>query len=174
VTTQDSINPYAAPEALVEDVSTTGAPALAHRGSRLAAAMLDGVIVGVPIWGIYYLIWSGSEGGVFGFISTHTLTAPLLMNVIGMLAQLLINGWMLHTRGQTLGKRMVGIRIVRSDGSRADFGRLFGLRLCVIYAVAALPFVGSWIAFADSLFIFGKARRCLHDRIADTKVILAS
>jgi hypothetical protein len=35
-----------------------------------------------------------------------------------------------------------------------------------------LPFVGSLIAVLDLLFIFGPSRRCLHDQVAGTRVVL--
>jgi len=62
---------------------------------------------------------------------------------------------------------------VRTDGSQASWQRLLGLRYGVQAALQALPAAGMIFGLVDSLWIFGKERRCLHDLIADTIVIKA-
>jgi hypothetical protein len=37
--------------------------------------------------------------------------------------------------------------------------------------LAQIPMIGAVVALANILFIFGKEQRCLHDRLAGTKVI---
>ena len=71
--------------------------------------------------------------------------------------------------GQSIAKKMIGIKVVRSDGSPASLGRLIWLRNVVNLAISIVPLYG----ILDSLFIFGEARQCLHDKIADTIVIKA-
>ena len=91
--------------------------------------------------------------------------------LIGIPIFLLIQGWPLVTRGQTIGKMLCKLRIVRTDGSKADAFRLLGLR----YGIGSLTGVVSGFAMIygliDSLLIFRGSRQCLHDTIADTKVI---
>ena len=70
-----------------------------------------------------------------------------------------------------LGKRLLGIRIVRGDGSRATLGRLVVRRYLPVYLVQALPTIGIGASLLDQVFVFRASRRCLHDDIADTKVI---
>jgi len=36
-----------------------------------------------------------------------------------------------------------------------------------------MPVIGVLLWFTDVLFIFGKSKRCLHDYIAETKVMFA-
>ena len=63
------------------------------------------------------------------------------------------------------------LRIERSDGSKPDAWRLLGLRYGIGYLAAV-----NWVAvtvysLVDSLLIFRDSRKCLHDSIADTRVI---
>eukprot|EP01031_Cornospumella_fuschlensis_P001780 gene1780-biopygen1501 len=79
---------------------------------------------------------------------------------------------MLVTRGQTLGKRIMDVRIVRfEDESNPGFVHVFLLRALVPGLIGALPWVGWIFTLTDVCFIFRDDRRCLHDLIAGTKVI---
>jgi uncharacterized RDD family membrane protein YckC len=71
--------------------------------------------------------------------------------------------------GQTMGKRLLEIRVVRSDGSQASLGRIFWLRNVVNGLLKLIPFYG----LVDVLLIFGERRQCIHDLIADTIVVKA-
>ena len=96
------------------------------------------------------------------------LGAAMFLGLIGLAVW---NGVWLHRYGQTIGKRAVRIRIVRSNGERASLGRIFGLRYLPMTLLGALPFLGLLISLTDSLLIFRDSRQCLHDQIADTTVI---
>jgi uncharacterized RDD family membrane protein YckC len=50
-----------------------------------------------------------------------------------------------------------------------SFSRLFWLRNFVTWIISLVPLFG----IVDSLFIFGESRQCLHDKIADTIVVVA-
>ena len=81
---------------------------------------------------------------------------------------------MLSMRGQTIGKRLLGIRIVRfGDGSNPGFVRAWLLRSLVVGLIGTLPMVGNVFMIVNYAFIFRADRRCLHDLIADTKVVKA-
>ena len=88
-------------------------------------------------------------------------------------ASIAINYHFWATRGQSIGKLAVGIKIVRTDGSQATAGRIIGLRFLVMAVVSLFGLVGSIISLVDVLLIFRKERNCLHDDIADTRVIVA-
>ena len=83
------------------------------------------------------------------------------------------NLWWLHRRGQTVGKWLFRIRIVRSNGDPVGLGRVLGLRIAPVLFASFIPFAGVFVQFADPLLIFGGARRCLHDQLADTIVVKA-
>jgi uncharacterized RDD family membrane protein YckC len=78
-----------------------------------------------------------------------------------------------YRNGQTIGKKLVGIKVARTDGSRATLGRIFWLRYLLNTVITLVPGLGGLYALVDILMIFGEARRCCHDYIADTIVIRA-
>ena len=85
---------------------------------------------------------------------------------------------MLSTYGQTVGKWLMRVRIVR-DPTGAPVGFMRAVLLRAIVPGALLGFIGwlispiaSWVlAIVDIVYILGPDRRCLHDYIAGTKVV---
>ena len=150
-------NPYAAPAARVQDVASGDAMAKASRGARLAAVLLDAV----PIMAIAI-----ADGGM-----SPVAMVVLAVAGISVVAFAIYQLVMLHRHGQTFGKKLMGIRIVRKDGSRAGLGRIFWLRYFVPGVIGNIPLLGALFALADPLFIFGEEKRCLHDLFADTIVV---
>jgi hypothetical protein len=99
--------------------------------------------------------------------------AALFLLVAGFLGFLGIQIYLLVQKGQTIGKRTVGIRIVDySDGSLLGVGRILGMRGVLPGVIAGIPYVGWLFALADVLFIFGEERRCIHDYMAQSTVVV--
>ena len=166
--TQPPANPYAAPSALVGDIAKEGALTKASRGARLGAVLLDSVPIAVAaIAAAIMLPATQRAGGGISPAGTGILIALALAAVAFAIYQLV----QLHRTGQTWGKKLLGIRIVRKDGSRAGLGRIFWLRYFVPGLINNIPLVGAVFALVDPLFIFGEERRCVHDMIADTIVV---
>lgn len=160
-------NPYSAPLAQVDQVSEHADLELADRGARLGAYLLDNLIV---LGALFLIVPVGAA--LERVNKSAGLIAILLMGVV-FIGLLVVNLVMLHRHGQTLGKRIVGIRILRIDGSRCELWRIIVLRVIASGLLQAIPFIG-WIFFlVDSLMIFGDERRCLHDIFADTMVVRA-
>ena len=91
---------------------------------------------------------------------------------LGGLIVLILQLWWLSTRGQTIGKRAMGIKIVRvEDETNAGFVRAVLLRNFVPLIISFIPLVGLIFSITDILFIFRADRRCVHDLIASTKVV---
>ncbi len=148
---------------------------LAGRGARLVAVILDGLIVGVPLAlliGVALYLDEKNRPAGSGGVGPLSIAAFIVAGV-GMLAYLAITLMWLSRYGQTVGKRLLKIRIERVDGTRASLGRLILLRAGITGLLGAIPVFGALISLIDSLMIFGEARRCLHDRIADTVVVEA-
>ncbi len=144
---------------------------LASRSKRLMAALVDAcisIIVTFPVMMTMGVIRQLREE------QTMTMQQTVFFFFFGMVVFLLIHGYFLAKYGQTVGKRLIGTRIVSyADGQLLPLGKLFGLRYLPIAIIAQIPFVGSLFAVVDILFVFGPERRCLHDLIAGTKVIRA-
>jgi len=161
---------YAPPQSHVEDVQADDRMGqLAGRWTRLFAWIVDGVILSLAT----HLLASFSPlvdpaAGAAGLWTVR-------FEEFGMefVLFLLLNGYLLVTRGQTIGKALFKIRIVRPDGAPASAARVIGLRYG-LDAVTGLT-TGSLLIYAviDGLFIFRESRRCLHDLIADTVVVRA-
>jgi len=156
-------NPYAAPTARIEQhVEQTDSVVLASRGARLGAYLLNSTLFGLCFGAFIYAAILGRARTAEGL--------ALLGAFIGV-ALIVVNLVMLHRSGQTIGKRIVGIKIVRSDGSRCGLGRLIALRFLVPVLISAIPKVGRFFGLIDALSIFNSERRCIHDYIADTIVV---
>ncbi|HNY30363.1 MAG TPA: RDD family protein [Fibrobacteria bacterium] len=147
---------------------------MAERIDRLLANLLDGVLVMVPTMlmiGAMVLAILGSEKDVSSF---YTIAAVLgLVSLILFAMLLYYQLGMFAESGQTWGRRKMSIKIVRTDGSRVSVGRLIVYRNLAIQALGMIPFVGSVVPLVDILMIFRDNRLCLHDQIADTKVVKA-
>jgi uncharacterized RDD family membrane protein YckC len=176
-------NNYAPPQSVVADIPSTDTPfEKATRLSRLGAVLIDGLIFTIPfipsyVTAIsvmahaptrinaynYVAVWSAMAGaGIFFY-------AALLINLV----LIAITTVLVYRNAQTIGKKLVGIKVARTDGSRATLARIFWLRYLVNSLIMWVPFFGSIYFLIDSLMIFGEQRRCCHDYIADTIVIRA-
>jgi uncharacterized RDD family membrane protein YckC len=161
---------FAPPRAHVEDVEGTAEGIqLATRGTRLGAAIIDVIIAMAAMWLVSVVTpWNPFNPQGFGWAKPQLLSPAL-----GFLLFLAVNGWLLATRGQTVGKSLLKIRIARPDGSAASFGRLIGLRYGIGSVISIVPAAGQIWGIVDALLIFRNSRRCLHDSIADTVVLKA-
>lgn len=170
-------NPYAAPAARVADAVRADEFVLAGRGTRLGAAFLDGLVLGVPIG----LLAIGLAIVLPAYRSGHRgdALAPAAYGIIGLAvlavvaAVVAINCVLLHRYGQTIAKRWLGIKVVRTDGNRCALSRIIFLRWLPVTVVGAIPYLGIIMRLLDPLMIFRDDHRCLHDLIADTKVVKA-
>ena len=95
----------------------------------------------------------------------------MVVGSILLLVVIACNLMLLSKNGQTIGKRAVGTKLVRTDGSPVEVWRVVLLRWLPLFIVQMIPFVGSIGGLADALVIFGSDKRCIHDYIADTIVI---
>ena len=141
---------------------------LAGRGARLAAYLIDYVLVLAVVGGIAWY------AGLIERAMQQPTEAGLWLLVIFMVVYAVINGRLLATRGQTVGKMAAGVRIVDARTRQiVPFWKSFGLRVFLVQALAMVPTVGAIFSLVDILFIFGERRRCLHDHIAGTVVVRA-
>ena len=136
-------NPYAAPAARIAQPVGNEGFSKASRGSRLGAYLIDALLVALCFGPAYYQVVNGQASGAgFNAISGIAGFAGLLL--------VIYNFVQLYRHGQTVGKKWVGIRIVRTDGSRAGFGRILGLRAIVPALIGAIPLLGAVFTLADA------------------------
>ena len=173
------VNPYAAPTARVSDVAVDEQQLeLADRGTRLGAVIVDGLIFGAVGVGFGLGLLALYQGG--RATSANSSSGMIVGSIcaIAIIALLVLNLVWLYRYGQTIAKRWLKIRIVRSDGSRCGLARIIFLRVFPLALVGgflnvALPPLGYLVRIIDALFIFRSDYRCIHDHIADTIVVKA-
>lgn len=162
---QNAVNPYQTPQADITDISVADGDAeLAGRGTRLGAYLIDLALIIIAIIPIL-IFMDATDDSNFGIAVGITLIALMILLIINLI--------FLIQNSQSIGKKMVGVKIVRTDGEHCGLARIIFLRNVVIGMLGNIPLVGPFISLADPLFIFRGDRRCIHDLIADTKVIVA-
>ena len=117
---------------------------VASRLARLGAVLLDSVIVMLPLFLIAMPAYSDYVARAKGLATNSSAPSSFLMGVLGLalIAFMVLQLVLLYRSGQTVGKKLVGIKIVRPDGSRASFPRVLGLRYVVPGVIGAIPFLG--------------------------------
>jgi uncharacterized RDD family membrane protein YckC len=130
--------------------------AFAGRGARLVAYIVDSYLLGIPV----VIIVSA----LLVLIGGDLATLLVLFWVVGLVAlsAYFVIGW--ARGGQTLGMKMLGIRVVRDrDGGRVGWGAAI-VRLIVFSFGLGVVLGVIWI------FVDGR-RRGWHDILAGTLVI---
>jgi uncharacterized RDD family membrane protein YckC len=150
---------------------------LASWGSRLGAYLIDFLIVLIPVVFLAAVIFGGATDAdsVWGWVGASILYALLFAAVVLLYAPLLMirEG---ARNGQTLGKQMVGIRVVRDNGLPFGFGaaalrEVVLKQLAVGIASSIIPFIPWFLNYFWPLW--DDENRALHDMGASTHVIKA-
>jgi uncharacterized RDD family membrane protein YckC len=119
---------------------------------RLAAGLLDGLIVGLPLVFIGYLITGSWEENWF------TTAANI---VYGLVVPVVWSGY-------TVGKKLLGIRIAKVNGEKVGIGTMF-LRFAVGGLVYGLT-LGIALIISAIMVAAREDKRSIHDFIAGTYV----
>ena len=179
MTNVNESNRFAPPNAQLAEPGSFGTGAvLAGRGQRLVAVILDSILMMLVVWPVYFVLGGASLMTQFDPNTPPDVSAMMAKMFGAMLPgyvlAAVIQGWSLHAFGGTLGKKLMGLRIVRTDGTRAGFVRLFFGRGAAAVVPAFIPLLGALYALVDIVLIFRDSRQCLHDQIADTIVVSAA
>ena len=154
--------PASAPQA---DVLAGGVMIHAGFWRRYAAAVLDGLIVITPLAVICCLAWFADNG--FQQAPEDWLLGLLLLCVylLSPLCNWLYHAWMESSGWQaTLGKRVLGIKVVDKFGRRIGFGRATGRNFGKIVSGVTM-YIGHMMAG------WTERKQALHDMMADTFVV---
>ena len=167
-------NPYAPPRATVLDIADPNASVVpADRGTRLVATILDGIVIAVMVY-MPFMVAAIMVGAIGRATGIGNDVGPLFLaigslGIVGFIVWCWLTIKYVRSNGQTIGKKILGIKVVRTDGSAISLGRIFWLRNVVNGLISIIPLYG----IIDALFIFGESRQCVHDKIADTSVVKA-
>ena len=136
-------------------------------GARAVAKFLDGLIIGLP--GVFLIgaiiavltpAIAKNRGSAEGFIITMVAAIAVVA-----FAMVFFQIWCLPKWGATPGKRIMGLRVVTTDGGSISWGRAIG-RFFGEWVNGLIPF---WIGYL--IAAFDNERRTVHDHIAGTRVI---
>ncbi|WP_193212212.1 RDD family protein [Luteolibacter marinus] len=166
------VNPYTPPTVSdpMPELPVTGAQ-LATRGQRFGGAVIDGLINLVVVFGLYFLLF---QQNIFAPKGGQQWWQTAVLSVLGLGIFIGINFKFLRDQGQTIGKKAVGTRIVTMDDRNPSLGDLIVKRYGAFTLAGLIPVIGGFIGLANSLAIFGRDKRCLHDYLAGTKVVVCT
>jgi uncharacterized RDD family membrane protein YckC len=139
-------------------------PPLAGRWRRLFAGILDWIVVSViaaPFsWTSWQYVWDSGRGIWERYPVQHTFLAAVVS---------FLYFWLLHAywNGQTLGKKLFGMRVVQENGSRITVGQA-AIRQLVAAVLDALCCLG---LVDDAWILFDRRKQALHDKAAKTLVV---
>ena len=151
------------PAALAESYLTAVPLNAVSFWQRAAAKLVDIVIVLIPFLALLWLAWRAEVTNVFGLqrdylppimVGLAVIGGPLTFGIYSAIAECLT--------GQTVGKRLLGIRVVRESGARISAGQAIVRQLPMFLQVY-------WI---DALFALAtdKAQRAF-EMLSKTRVV---
>ncbi len=183
-----NFNPYQSPTisaAYPRRGREYGDAQLASLGARLGGWLLDLLFMFVGALPGIILMVVNSAAGAGRAVGRDERVVELITNMagsvglmaLGVFVVAIVNWVLISQSGQSLGKRIVGTRIVRLDGSLPGFSYGVAMRVWLFAfisnIVGLIPFIGHFFGLVNVLFIFGDERRCIHDYIAGTRVVVA-
>ena len=180
----DDFNPYQSPlstDAPPPQINAGQPGALADRSARFVAFIIDVFVHEATVLTCLYFF----ELMPRYFSEEQSWWETATFGTFEIFVYYLLNGYLLATRGQTIGKLVLGIQIVnRATCKLISLPRIVLVRdlpitlpilITMLLAVFGEHDLGNITAallpIVDGLFIFTASRRCLHDRIANTKVV---
>ncbi|MEW9671537.1 RDD family protein [Ammoniphilus sp. 3BR4] len=121
---------------------------------RFVALLIDSIIISAP-FGMAFYVWGVEEN----------FTTEALSKLVSFLYPLLVP---VFWRGYTVGKKVMGVRIVKVNGEKVGMGTMLKRNL-----VGGLVYIFTFgIAVIVTAFMVGlrEDRRAIHDLIAGTYV----
>jgi len=171
-----SENPYASPS----PVDETGATAdvifsqgiLATRWQRFLGYCID-LLLALPLLVllsvvlVFALRWVGFAPRSVQY--QILVSAGRVLITAGVF--ILLHGYLLTTRGQTIGKYLLKTQIVAENGDVVPLVRLLTTRYLPFWILVTVPVAGPLLVIMDVTAIYREECKCFHDDIAGTKVI---
>lgn len=156
-----------------------GMPPLADIGKRLAARVIDVVIVAIPLFLIQlafgtnrYTVETDQGEDISEVITKSYSGSGLIMTLISILAYVGYDWFFTKKNGQTIGKKTVGLRVAMlNDGSVPQSGPALS-RAAVLWLPTLICCFCLWpIALIISILVDKPYKQGLHDKVAKTVVV---
>jgi uncharacterized RDD family membrane protein YckC len=135
-------------------------------GSRVAAYLLDTLILLVPLAILFVIVIAADPGdtsaawGALGLAYLATLVLPFVYFTV-------LHG---NERGQTVGRRALGIRVVGDEsGESIGYGRALGrYAITFVFGIVVIPIL------LDYLWpLWDQKNQALHDKVVGSVVVRA-
>lgn len=136
---------------------------LATFGRRFAALWIDRMIFGFAAVAIAIVATLFMRTG--GTVDDSFFVVFMVLIVAVYAGLIIYEALMLGSRGQTLGKIALKIKVVRPDGAPISRGQAWGrsvLRGVMIHVLSLLNYIPAMVT---------KEKTCIHDLVANTRVV---
>ncbi|MGH9243140.1 MAG: RDD family protein, partial [Acidimicrobiales bacterium] len=180
---QQGYQPYAAPAAAGDIVTLPSGQQVkvADIGQRFLARLLDALIVGIPFAILYFIIVAGAIAstettfnettGQFESDAGAGFFVVMLASVgIYIVLSVLYEVGLIATRGATLGKQIMGVKVITEDGTDPPgWGPAF-MRWLIPSVAAFVCSILTILVYLSVLFDNSGRRQGWHDKVAKTLV----
>ncbi len=144
---------------------------------RVAASLLDGIIIGIPLYIILVVMVIGSvSGGMdeYGNISDESAGAVLFSFLIIVAAQILIYAFMESSKWRgTPGKLIMKLQITDNAGHPISFGKSV-VRNIIKLLISAFAGVGNGILLiiyiVAQIISYARTKKFFHDQLSNTVI----
>ncbi|WP_327283629.1 MULTISPECIES: RDD family protein [unclassified Streptomyces] len=159
-----------------------GMPPLADFGKRLAARIIDVIIVAIPLFLIQlafgtnrYMVETNKGEDVSEVFTKSYSGTGLIMTLISIVLYVGYDWWFTKKEGKTIGKKAMGLRVAMlNDGSVPQSGPALS-RAAVLWLPTLLCCFCLWpIALIVSMLVDKPYKQGLHDKVGKTVVVSAA
>ncbi|MFE2146568.1 RDD family protein [Streptomyces sp. NPDC059456] len=159
-----------------------GMPPLADFGKRLAARIIDVIIVAIPLFLIQlafgtnrYVVETNKGEDVSEVFTKSYSGTGLIMTLISIVLYVGYDWWFTRKDGRTIGKKAMGLRVAMlNDGSVPQSGPALS-RAAVLWLPTLICCFCLWpLALIVSMLVDKPYKQGLHDKVAKTVVVSAA
>ena len=146
---------------------------------RVVAAIIDNLILGVPMGLLFLLLFAGSIPMLMSGVQGNPMTTMMIffprfatLGVIWIVGRWLYWSLMEASEWQaTLGKKALGLYVTDLEGKRATFGRT-SARFWAGRGISIVPYLGGLYYLIDCIMVaFSDQKQAIHDSIANCLVL---
>ncbi|WP_414168971.1 RDD family protein [Streptoverticillium reticulum] len=143
-----------------------GMPPLASRFRRLIARIIDGLIVSIPVSAIF-------SAATWGWDPWRDNAKSTGLGILISVVYFVYEGLMLTTRGQTVGKMAMKIRVAVLENGAVPAGSVGWTRAAVYNLPEVVPCCGFVFWLVNVLWCTWDQpyHQCIHDKAAKTVVV---
>ncbi|WP_086478949.1 RDD family protein [Oceanospirillum sanctuarii] len=136
--------------------------------TRLVALLIDYLVLTMIF--TFLLIFTGNNSAELwsGKMEAEEIHTLLFLTVVVFF---LVNSKLLFDRGQSVGKMMMALRIVSTDGEPVSRKQILK-RFAFYWLLWLIPVYGIFLALSECLYALFSGQGAGHDKFAGTKVVV--